>query len=344
MAVGGLRPRRDSETTRPLPVSPRVAKLQQQLRRSIGFEFTRSPKLIRRHDLWQGTGYRRQLLEYKTAEGHTRQAFLLLPEGAGPFPAVLGFQYVGARPSRDCIPCRDASLPLSALGPSLAQRGVCVLVPEVWSVPTTSSAHAVRGAGEDLDTLRDAETAIPGTTTRNSRACSRLLSDRMTAHQAVQDAKFALQLFSDTPAVDAERVGIFGHAVNANAALVATALFPQIRYACVSALAFSGTCPGVEPSANDDNRTSPAVDLPTAARCLAPRRILLLSSDEDTCAGDCDAIFEIASESFAACEHPDRLMRLHTSGAAVFGHVRRDAMLCWLAAEAQRQTPEAAAR
>src|SRR5215211_746170 len=77
------------------------------------------------------SGHRRKLVEYASAEGEAIRAFLLLPDGDGPFPAVVAHHqhrrqwHLGKSEVAGITGDR-----FQHFGPALATRGVAVLAPD----------------------------------------------------------------------------------------------------------------------------------------------------------------------------------------------------------------------
>lgn len=83
------------------------------------------------HHIEEEQGYRRVRLQYPGQDDDTIPAYLLLPDGGGPFPAVLvHHQHHGQRHLGKSEVCGLAGDPLQAFGPALARQGLAVLVPD----------------------------------------------------------------------------------------------------------------------------------------------------------------------------------------------------------------------
>src|SRR5260221_12173720 len=76
-------------------------------------------------------GCERQLIEYSVSDGERVPAFLLVPPGPGPFPAVvIPHQHNSQWHFGKSEVCGLAGDPLNAFGPALVKKGFVVLAPD----------------------------------------------------------------------------------------------------------------------------------------------------------------------------------------------------------------------
>jgi hypothetical protein len=110
-----------------MPYSQQRHELQEFLR----FHPVEKPVAVDVHHEIQQPGYRRLSITYPAHEGDLIYAFLLIPDGSGPFPGLLvHHQHNSERHLGKGEVCGLAGDPLQAFGAELARRGFVVLAPD----------------------------------------------------------------------------------------------------------------------------------------------------------------------------------------------------------------------
>ena len=105
--------------------------LRQEIAAFLGFSSTGDPVDFVLLAAEAEAGYRRCRIAYSGTEGDSIPAYLLIPDGAGPFPAiVVHHQHAGQRHLGKSEVCGLAGEPLQAFGPALARQGCIVLAPD----------------------------------------------------------------------------------------------------------------------------------------------------------------------------------------------------------------------
>src|SRR4051794_10606210 len=105
--------------------------MRRQLSAVLDFSVSETSPPFTTHDLVEEQGYRRSLIRYSGDEGDSIPAWLLMPDGAGPFAAVLlHHQHHGQRHFGKSEVCGLVGDHLQAFGPALARRGIAVLAPD----------------------------------------------------------------------------------------------------------------------------------------------------------------------------------------------------------------------
>ena len=77
-------------------------------------------------------------------------------------------------------------------------------------------------------------------------------------------------------------------------------------------------------------------DVDDLVRCVAPRRILLVSSDDDPYTEDAHEIVQSALAAFEERGCADNLCHIHGNGPHALDQARHDAIVEWLHAESRR--------
>src|SRR5919108_6362 len=125
-----------------------INRVREEIRAFLGFQSPPEAPTVRTLCQWEEDSYTRYLVEYGSSDGDIIAAFLLLPNGTGPFPGVLALhQHASQWTIGKSEICGLAGDRYQAFGPALARRGICVLTPDAIGF---ESRMASSGAGENL--------------------------------------------------------------------------------------------------------------------------------------------------------------------------------------------------
>ena len=171
--------------------------------------------------------YRRLSIHYSDGEGGQIPAYLLLPRGRGPFPAVLvHHQHNSEWHLGKSEVVGLAGDPRQAFGPALAKRGMVVLVPDAICFEDRRHNQAGLEPDEAGDWLQH----------YNEMSYRLILGDTLM-RKVLNDAAVGISLLSEHPLVDRQRIGTLGHSYGGNTVLFHTALDVRISFACSSGAA-----------------------------------------------------------------------------------------------------------
>lgn len=266
-------------------------------------------------------GYIRARIEYLGDEDDPIPAYLLLPRGDGPFPAVVvHHQHAGQRHLGKSEVCGLAGDPLQAFGPALAQRGFAVLAPDSICFEDRRRYHAgIEPDPADIDQ-------------HYNEMCYRLARGDTLMRKVLDDSARAMSLLRNHPRVDPGRIGMLGHSYGGNTVLFHAALDTRIAFACASGAAGSyrrriadGT--GLE-MASVIPGFAARFDIEDLLACLSPRRALIVSATADPFSRDADAVVGRA-RALEPVSHIDHLR--YAGGHALTGE-RFEAIMNWLSA------------
>jgi dienelactone hydrolase len=242
--------------------------------------------------------YSERLVRYAGHDGAPVPAFLLVPDGDGPFPAVvahhqhhsefhLGKSEVAGR----------AGDPLQAFAPALARRGVTVLAPDAIAFEDRRAhAHGTEPADGD------------GPQHHNEMSY-RLVRGELLMTTVLGDAAAALSVLAAHPAVDDRRVGVVGHSYGGNTTLFHAALDERVRFAAASGAACTYRRRMADRTQIELAQIVPGIlalaDVDDVVGLIAPRPLLLVSATEDPYSADADEIERAAGyEGLRHVRHP----------------------------------------
>ena len=269
-------------------------------------------------------GYTRQLIEYDS-HGDRVIAFLLLPENLGNNPAILiNHQHNREHHLGKSEVCGLAGNPLQAFGPELAKRGFVVLAPDSICFEERRREPHVEGC----DFWQ-----------HFNEMCYRIIRGEYLMKKVLEDAVNGITLLSNLAHVDKKRIGTLGHSYGGNTVLFLSALDERIAFSCASGSACTyenrmKNNVGIEMASVIPNFHG-KYDIDDLVSCIAPRRLLIVSAEDDKYSRDASYIVEKASPSY---REQDALQNLHhrryPGGHALTGE-RFDFIIEWLDANAK---------
>jgi len=133
-------------------------------------------------------------------------------------------------------------------------------------------------------------------------------------------------------------VGLAGHSHGGNVTLFAAALDTRVAFACASGAACSYRHKLAHATGLDMSLVIPGFaarfDLDDLMRCVAPRRLFVVSSTGDPYAADAADLVARARPAFAAGGSEESLRHLRVEGPHALDAERFAAIVGWLSAQA----------
>jgi dienelactone hydrolase len=299
-----------------------------KLRRQIG-EFlrfnisdTRVPFVT--HQVVEQDGYRQLRISYPSEEGDQIPAFLLIPDGEGPFGSVLvHHQHNSQRHFGKSEVCGLVGDPLQAFGPALAKQKIVVLAPDSICFEDRRRNRAGTEADEAADVAQ-----------HFNEMCYRLLRGDTLMRKVLSDSAQGISLLRVHELVDPERVGILGHSYGGNTVLFHSALDQRIRFSCSSGAACTYQYKmtheiGIE-MAEVIPEFATHFDIPDLVTCFAPRPVLLVSATDDKASQDAEKIVTLAQETCASMGIASHIEHKRYEGGHALTQERFDDILLWL--------------
>jgi dienelactone hydrolase len=268
-------------------------------------------------------GFRRLRIRYTSEEGDEIPAFLLLPPGEGPFPAVLvHHQHHSQRHFGKSEICGMVGDPLQAFGPALVQRGMVVLAPD--SVCFEDRRRNQTGTEAD-----DADVEQ-----HYNEMCYRLLNGDTLMRKVLSDSSQGISLLRGHPLVDSRHVGILGHSYGGNTVLFHGALDKRIHFACSSGAACSYRFKMAHQLSIEMAEVIPGIatkfDISDLVICFAPRQILIVSAAADPLSQDAESIVTTAKETCAAMGTMEYIEHKRYEGGHSLTQERFDHIVNWI--------------
>lgn len=264
-------------------------------------------------------GYTRQRITYDS-DGDKVSAFLLLPDKLEKNPAILiHHQHNREHHLGKSEVCGLAGNPLQAFGPELAKKGFVVLAPDSICFEERREDPTVEG----FDFWQHFH-----------EMCYRMLIGEFLMKKVLTDAMNGISLLSGLPFVDTERIGTLGHSYGGNTVLFLAALDERVSFACASGSACTFECrmkhgTGIEMASVIPNFHG-KYDIDDLVALIAPRRCLIVSSEEDKYSMDAPEIVEKAGKTYVELGVVDYLEHKRYPGGHAMTEERFRDILEWI--------------
>jgi len=276
------------------------------------------------HSSTQEEGYTRQYITY-TSGTETVPAYLLVPAGAEnndtvSYPAVLiNHQHNREHHLGKSEVCGLAGNPLQAFGPALAKKGFVVLAPDAVCFEERRIDTSVEG----FDFWQHFH-----------EVCYRIVKGEYLMKQVLTDAMNGITLLENLPYVDKNRIGTLGHSMGGNTVLFLSALDERISFACASGSA----CTYENRMENGVGIEMASVipgfhgkyDIDDLVALTAPRKMLLVSEEEDKYSMDAPYIAEQAGIAYEQQNASKNLCHMCYPGGHAMTQERFEYILNWL--------------
>lgn len=271
-------------------------------------------------------GYTRQKIEYDSY-GDKVSAFLLLPETLGNNPAILiNHQHNREHHLGKSEVCGLSGDPLQAFGPELAKRGFVVLAPDAICFEERRKDTSVEGFDfwQHFDEM-----------------CYRILKGEYLMKKVLEDAMNGITLLSNFSFVDNARIGTLGHSMGGNTVLFLSALDVRIAYSCASGSACTyenrmKNNVGIEMSSVIPNFYD-KYDIDDLVSCVAPRKMLIVSAEDDKYSKNAHYIVEKASTVFSKYDAIQNLHHKRYPGDHALTEERFEFIVEWIDANGSKQ-------
>jgi dienelactone hydrolase len=249
----------------------------------------------------------RWLIRYRGDGGDKIPAYLLVPPGRGPFPAVVvHHQHAGQRHLGKSEVVGLAGDPHQAFGPALVARGIVVLAPD------SICFEDRRRIGHGIEPLPETDW--------------------------YQHYTMALSVAASLPEVK-RSIGELGHSYGGNTVLFHAALDERVAFACSSGAACTYRTKIEQETPIEMAEVIPGIttvaEIDQLVACIAPRPLLITSATDDEYSRDADEIERAARPAWDALGASGRFEHYRVAGPHELDATRADKIVRWVAAQAQ---------
>jgi len=292
-----------------------------------------APPPVQQLERAEEDGFTRSLIRYLVADGEYVEAFVFQPSSEGSRGAVLALHQhnsqwaIGKSEIAGLI-----GDPMQAFGPALARRGLTVLAPDAIGF---ESRRRKAGWGADLAPSLDR----PHSTAQDwlqyyNEMAHRLVRGDLLMTKILTDCMSGLEVLRHL--TEEDRLGVVGHSFGGIATLFLAALDTRVVYACCSGALCSYRHKVANGIALEISLIIPGFaarfDFDDLLRCVAPRKILIVSATNDPQSADAEDVVLRARPAFADC--PYELQHARVPGPHALDQYRFDFITNWAAIQA----------
>jgi dienelactone hydrolase len=273
-------------------------------------------------------GYRELRVRYAGIEEEI-PALLLVPDGAGPFPAVLAHhQHNSEWHLGKSEVAGLAGEPLQAFGPALARAGLVVLAPDAVGFEDRRYTGTIDEREDDwLQYFNE--------------MAYRLVSGRLLVTTVLGDAACGLSALLTDERVDGAKLGAVGHSYGGYVTILLAALDERVGFACASGSVCSYKRRMLDRTGIEFSQAIPGIlelaDIDRLLGLIAPRPVLLLSATEDRYSADAPEVVQATIGAWEAHGAQEKLKHVRYKGGHALTKDRFDAITNWVIAQTTQE-------
>ena len=309
--------------------------VRQRIIEFIGLQPIAEPPIVRVVDRHAEDGYARSLVQYDVPDGDVVDAFIFEP--SRPSATILALHQHNSQWTIGKSEIAGfKGDPLQAFGPALARRGVAVLAPD-----TIGFESRLRGASEGIGLAP--QLTRPGGSTEGwlqyyNQMAHRLVQGDLLIRKMLADSMAAISVARGS-STGGLPVGVIGHSLGGGLALFVGALDTRVSFTCSSGAVCSYRHKLAHGGGLEMSLVIPGVvsqfDVDDLVRCVAPRRILVVSAEHDSASADADHVVNRARAAFEVMNCIGHLEHLRVPGGHALDERRFNAIVDWTAARGQ---------
>lgn len=273
--------------------------------------------------------YTQTLIEYVGYEKDLIQAYLLLPKGDGPFPAVLiHHQHNSEWHLGKSEVCGIKGDPLNAFGSELANSGFIVLAPDSIGFEDRRRNQRGNEKNEKADWLQ----YFNGMTYR-------MVSGKLLLTTVLCDAMIGISVLMADNRVDKTRIGILGHSYGGSTSIFHAAVDERVKFVCASGAACSYKNKIQNETGIEMSLVIPGIlkqfDIPDIVKSISSRNTLLVSATNDIYSKDAYNIANKVHEELKKLNEIDKLEHIQYDGNHALTAERFEFILDWIKKQGQ---------
>ncbi len=266
-------------------------------------------------------------MRYPGIEGDQIPAYLLVPDGGGPFPAVLvHHQHNSEWHLGKSEVAGLAGDQLQAFGPPLARAGLVVLAPDAVGFEDR------RYTGTGTDQREDDWLQY------FNEMAYRLVSGELLATAVLGDAACGLSALLADERIEGSKLGAMGHSYGGYLTILLAALDKRVKFACASASGCSYERRMRDRSGIEFSQVIPGIlnlsDIAGLLGLIAPRPLLLVSGSEDRYSADVPEVVQGAAAAWEARGAREKLEHVRYRGGHELTPECADQIIRWVTGQA----------
>ena len=161
------------------------------------------------------------------------------------------------------------------------------------------------------------------------------MGQELLIKRVLTDAINGITLLSGLSFVEGKNIGTLGHSYGGNTVLFLSAMDERVSFSCASGSACTyrnkmDNGVGIEMSSVIPGFAE-KYDIQDLVRCIAPRRLLIVSAEDDDYSKDADFIVEQALPAYSKDNSEHNLYHMRYSGGHSLTKERSDFIIEWIA-------------
>lgn len=303
----------------------------------VGFVSVNESPSLEIADRHECDGYSRALVRYVLPDAEQVDAFLFEPRDQATRGGVLALHQhnsqwtIGKSEVAGLI--GDS---LQAFGPALARQGLTVLAPDAVGFETRMGNTA--GPASLAPPLLRRDTSPDDWLQYYNQMAYRLVRGDLLMRKMLQDAATAFSVLNEVVPTGV-LTGVLGHSMGGNIALFFSALEARVAMTCASGAVASyreklARGIGLEMALIIPGFAA-TFDIDDLLGCIAPRRLLVVSAEDDFASIDADDLVNSARPAFDHAGSDSRLTHVRTTGGHALDPARFDAIVNWFVSRCQ---------
>jgi dienelactone hydrolase len=312
--------------------------VRERIAEFIGLEMVAERPSIRIVDRQSDDGYTRSLLEYSLSDGDVIEAFVFEPVRQNSKAGVLALHQHNSQWTIGKSEVAGlAGDPMQAFGPALARHGVTVLAPDTIGF---ESRLGTAGWGTDLaPALTRPGGSAEGWLQYYNQMAHRLVQGDLLIRKMLRDCMAAISVLQSINS-EGMPIGAIGHSLGGGLALFLAALDTRVAFTCTSGAVGSFRYKLAHGTGLEMSLIIPGFakqfDIEDILRCIAPRRIFVVSSEDDAVSADADEVVQRAKGVFEGMNCGECLEHLRGRGGHALDRHRFNAIVNWTVAQCHK--------
>ena len=310
----------------------KASKVQEYLRAKLEIQEPHDSPFYKPIVQREREGYKEILIEYEGYEKDVVRAFLLMPYGEGPFPAILiHHQHNSEWHIGKSEVCGHIGDSLNAFGPELAKNGIVVLAADSMGFEDRRRQKSGPKRDEKNDWLQ-----------YYNGMAYRLVTGNLLITTVLNDSIIAIDILRSIPVVDNSNIGVLGHSYGGNTAIFHAAIDKRVTYICASGAACSYRNKMENETGLEMSLVIPGIlteiDIPDIIESLNTRDTLLVSATDDIYSKDAKSIVQMLHRKYEGSGPTKTLELIEFHGGHQLTKERYDYIIEWIKKRAHRRS------
>lgn len=277
----------------------------------------------------QGDGFERQLISYTGSESDEIRAYLFLPRNQEIVGSILvHHQHSGERHFGKSEVAGIVGDPFQFFCPALVKEGFICLAPD--SICFEDRRRNMSGTEEaddpDDDWLQ-----------HYNEMCYRLVQGKSLMKKVIDDSAIAISLLSQLPETVPGKIGILGHSYGGNTVIFHSPFDSRINFSCSSGAVCSYARKLADGIGIEMAEVIPGFaaqyDIVDLLKGIAPRKLLIMSADQDKYSRDAQDIFQELQAHAEKSGFTDAIYHKAFNGKHGLDKERFDYIVDWFVSE-----------